>query len=108
MKIWLDDERPAPDGWTWCKDPKEALVYLLSEDVEEMSFDHDLGWFVDGKEITGYDLLCAMEKGLVRGLFIPEEIPKLYIHSANAGARKKMMQSIESIEQMVVDRLEDA
>lgn len=54
MKIWLDDVRPAPEGWRWCKtvDEVKLLMFFESESVTEMSLDHDLG---EGQP-TGYDL----------------------------------------------------
>lgn len=30
MKLWLDDERPAPQGWCWAKTACEAIHYLTS------------------------------------------------------------------------------
>jgi hypothetical protein len=43
MKLWVDDEREAPEGWVWAKDPAEAISALATGKVEEMSLDHDLG-----------------------------------------------------------------
>jgi hypothetical protein len=43
MKLWLDDIRPAPEGWTWVKRVEDAIYYADREPVEEMSLDHDLG-----------------------------------------------------------------
>lgn len=57
--LWLDDERPAPEGWTHVKTVVEAISYLTGkEEVECASLDHDLGEFTH----TGYDLVCFMEK----------------------------------------------
>lgn len=43
MKLWIDDLRPAPEGWLWAKTPAEALGYLTTGNISEVSFDHDLG-----------------------------------------------------------------
>ena len=45
MKLWIDDVRPAPDGWVWAKTTNEALRYITSccDDIEQMSIDHDAG-----------------------------------------------------------------
>lgn len=55
MKLWIDDVRPAPDGWLWAKTSSEALFYFAlssifnnmmeddSSTIREISFDHDLG-----------------------------------------------------------------
>ena len=43
MKLWLDDLRVPPEGWTWAKTVEEAQRLLMEHAVEEMSLDHDLG-----------------------------------------------------------------
>ena len=43
VKLWLDDVRPAPLGWTWCKTVAAAQALLMTGSVEEASLDHDLG-----------------------------------------------------------------
>ncbi len=43
MKLWLDDVRPAPDGWVHAKTTSEACDVMLAGQVEEASLDHDLG-----------------------------------------------------------------
>lgn len=45
MKLWLDDERPAPEGWYWVQTGAAAIACLLDQDddpITHMSFDHDL------------------------------------------------------------------
>lgn len=45
MKLWLDDVRPAPDGWTWAQTAREAVDLINSHgpEIEAVSLDHDLG-----------------------------------------------------------------
>ena len=44
MKIWLDDIRPIPEGYThWVKTPNEAIELIMLNETEHISFDHDLG-----------------------------------------------------------------
>jgi len=43
MKLWLDDRRPAPAGWTRAFSVAEAQALLKTGQVEEASLDHDLG-----------------------------------------------------------------
>lgn len=89
MKIWVDDIRTPPDDWTghwkWCKTSKEAIQCLqfwkgiseskmwkhLSEPVELMSLDHDLG----GDDTTRPVVLWCCENE-----FWPDEV---VVHSAN-------------------------
>lgn len=43
MMLWVDDLRPAPEGWTWAKTSYDALLILAYNVPDEISFDHDLG-----------------------------------------------------------------
>ena len=53
MRIWVDDLRPAPEGYVWCKSVNEAkdtvlmleLYATVNEDykVELIDLDHDAG-----------------------------------------------------------------
>lgn len=99
MKIFLDDIRDAPDAtWTVVRTPYEfsKLFTFNHEKVTEISFDHDLGFFKYDEEITGYHVLCDLE--IFYATYPHLTPPKLHIHSANSGARKKMELAIEAIE----------
>ena len=43
MKLYLDDVRETPPPWTGVKTAAEMIRCLESAEVEEISFDHDLG-----------------------------------------------------------------
>jgi hypothetical protein len=58
MQVWLDDERPCPEGWVHVKTATEAIALLAAGNIEEISLDHDLGT----KE-TGYDVALFIEHG---------------------------------------------
>ena len=82
--LWLDDCRPAPDGWTWCKTVPEAMILLATDKVFQASLDHDLGLHMP----TGYDLCLWMaETG-----HWPNITP--YVHSNNAMYSGKMSRLI--------------
>lgn len=91
MKIYLDDERETPEGWTRVYWPDEAIELLRSGDVVEISLDHDLG---DDNRGTGYDVVKWIEEQVATNNFIP---PKMKVHSANISAREKMELGIASI-----------
>jgi NAD+-processing family protein with receiver domain len=57
VRVWLDDERAAPEGWAHVRTPEEAIELLRGGDVEEISLDHDLGLDVGARERTGLTLL---------------------------------------------------
>ncbi|VAW81561.1 hypothetical protein MNBD_GAMMA12-2513, partial [hydrothermal vent metagenome] len=54
MKVYLDDERPTPEGWVRVYWPDEAIELLKTGKVKEISLDHDLG---DDERGTGYDVV---------------------------------------------------
>ena len=49
MKIWIDDCRPAPEGYYWCKSVNQAKRLLIdphvqyTEKIELIDIDHDAG-----------------------------------------------------------------
>ena len=59
MKLWIDDVRPAPKGYVWCRSVNETkrkieyceswlnsgLTNLIGFDVEVIDVDHDAGDF---------------------------------------------------------------
>ena len=52
MKIWVDDSRPAPEGYFWCKSVDEA-IFRISHcmrfyiPIELIDLDHDAGDYAD-------------------------------------------------------------
>lgn len=101
MKLWLDDERPAPEGWHRVKTADEALKVLATAGhlLEEISLDHDLGDLTHSPERTGYTVLEEIERlTACQEEYFP---PRIYIHTANPVARRKMQQAVESIERLV-------
>ena len=60
LKVYLDDERPAPEGWVHVKTPAQAIALLDTGMVSHLSLDHDLG---DDENVgTGYDVVLWMEE----------------------------------------------
>jgi hypothetical protein len=94
MRVYLDDERATPAGWTRVYWPDEAIALLETGDVEEISLDHDLG---DDARGTGYDVVLWIEEAVaLRGL----KPPKMGVHSANTSARDKMLAGISAIDRL--------
>lgn len=90
MKLWLDDLRPAPDGWIWAKTVPEAIEILNSHNVSEVSLDHDLG----ENEQTGYDFACELERRAFEG----QPLPLWAVHSANPTGRDNIVRALKSAE----------
>ena len=111
MKLWIDDVRPAPEGYNWAKTVREAINLIIAYNresdycwtqyienywdreqleqhlsiwcIEEISCDNDLG----ENETEGYKLLDWLE---ATGRNYP-----IHIHSANPVAVARMRATIE-------------
>lgn len=76
MRLWIDDLRPAPEGWKHVVSSSVAIntlewSRLLGIQLEAVSFDHDLG----GDDTTRPVVLWMCEND-----WWPKEC---YVHSAN-------------------------
>ena len=85
MDVWLDDMRPAPEGWTWVQTVDEVINLLMTGDVEALSLDNDLG--VDQSE--GQTVIYWMEENG----YWPE---LLCVHTNNAVAGRNMRDAIQN------------
>ena len=92
VKVYLDDERETPSGWTRVYWPDEAIALLETGEVTEISLDHDLG---DDDRGTGYDVVVWLEEAVATRGFVP---PAMRVHSANPAARLRMEAGIEAIQ----------
>ena len=92
LKLWVDDIRPAPEGWIWAKDYSEAMIYIRTGNVSQISLDHDLG---ESSEKTGYDIACQIE-----ALSHSGQIPPMAwsVHSANPIGKKRIISALTSAE----------
>ena len=102
---WLDDMRPAPEGWIWIHDANEAIPLLeLHAQTGQSgntvwSFDHDLG---DEKAFTGYDVARWIEE---RTHTDPTyDPPRMLIHTANPVGRENLRRCAESVKRAVLAR----
>jgi len=95
MKLYVDDAREAPEGWTLARTYEEAMQRIASGKVEELSLDHDLG--TEGTE-TGYDILKMIERAMMQVGFTPPPIIK--IHTANPAGYRNMKLALESIHKL--------
>lgn len=62
MKLWIDDVRPAPEGYEWCSTVNIAIAAIelwedLPEGIELIDIDHDAGDFV----CDGGDYICLLD-----------------------------------------------
>lgn len=102
MKIFLDDERTPPEGWTLARWPEEVIELLKKEKVTDLSLDHDLG---DDDRGTGYDVILWIEEAVATTDFVP---PRMKVHSSNSSARVKMESGIASIQRFMNQQEQDS
>lgn len=105
MKLWVDDVRPAPEGYVWCKSVNEAKNYIRYFEncvkdatkyhlwdrvdhysIELISIDHDAGDYYFG----GGDYIRILDWLEETGRNYP-----IRIHSANAVGRENMRRIIQ-------------
>lgn len=98
MRVYLDDERPTPDGWVRCYWPDEVISLLEAGGVDELSLDHDLGNDARG---TGYDVLVWMERAVAERGFDP---PRVHLHTQNVAGRQRMKLALQSIHRLLTAR----
>lgn len=92
MKLYVDDERPCPDGWILAKTYQEAIQIIFEPGcfaITHLSLDHDLG-----TEKTGYDIACAIEAG-AHARHLPE-IPFMTCHSANPVGKERINKALSN------------
>jgi hypothetical protein len=93
MKLYLDDQRPAPAGWTLARTADEAIHLLRLGGVTEMSLDYDLG---DPHFGTGLDVLDWLERALAERRVT---LPRLAAHSGSIIGRRRLEASIALLEE---------
>lgn len=82
-RLWVDDLRPAPRGWTWAKTSQEAIELLENGSFDEISLDHDLG----GDDTTRSVVLRLCETDSFPGI--------VRVHTANPVGREWLEGMIE-------------
>ena len=111
MKLWLDDRRQAPAGWTRVFTVAEAQALLMTGQVEEASLDHDLGACdacmaglstTEWLETHDYDMPTCEHIGTGYTLCVwmadtgywPAKMP--VVHSLNLSGAERMRRLIEA------------
>ena len=89
MKIWLDDLRPAPAGFVWCRSVNEAKRLIAeqetSQPIECIDCDHDLGDYAD----DGGDGIRLLDWLLERGTLYP-----VALHTMNPVGRDYFLEHV--------------
>lgn len=91
IRIWLDDEREAPEGYIHCHSVNETIRRIHECErqcvfIEELNLDHDLGDYAkDGGDAIG----------LLDFLVERETFYKVVLHTANPVGRANMQRTID-------------
>lgn len=100
LRLWLDDVRPAPNGWVHITPDILSMFYHLARHADEISFDHDLGLDPFGNEYpNGYQILTKLEELSCKqeDYIWPLGAPIMTVHSANPVGAQKMEVVIKNI-----------
>ena len=87
MKIWLDDIRPAPEGYVWCKSVNIAkrTIESVEEPIVLIDCDHDLGDYA----YDGGDGIKLLDWLVEKEWFYP-----IRLHTMNPVGRENMLRMI--------------
>lgn len=95
MKLWIDDVRPAPDGYYWLKSVNNAIRFItyingnedvMGEKIDLIDIDHDAGDFA----YNGGDYIKLLDWLEETGRNYP-----IHIHSMNPVGVQNMRAIIE-------------
>lgn len=103
MKIWIDDIRPAPEGYIWCKSVNEVIDTISLSDeyfdlpITLIDMDHDAGDYAsDGGDYIKFLDYCEECWG--------KDLPfDIRIHSMNPVGRQNMLAICEKNNWKVVN-----
>ena len=94
MKLWIDDVRPAPEGYVWLKSTSETIVFIVNHEedldgnllIELIDIDHDAGAYYQ----HGGDYINILDWLEETGRNYP-----IRIHSANPVGVQNMRRVIQ-------------
>ena len=93
-KIWVDDIRPAPNGYKWAKSVHEAQIHICqmtrpdgTHNIEVLDLDHDAGDYA----WQGGDYIALLDWMEAKGI---NDIP-IHLHTMNPVGRENMRRIIQ-------------
>lgn len=109
MKLWIDDIRPAPNGYDiWAKSYQEAVnaIDTYANQITHISFDHDIASYDDfGNELTGYAVAVYIEQQIYYGDIDANTIIGIQIHSSNSSGSPRIRNCFEQIKKVYNNNL---
>lgn len=101
MKIYLDDLRETPEGWTRVYTVEETILLLKTRQASHVSLDNDLG---EGL-LEGHKVLDWLENEVYNDKTF--SIPEITIHSANLSRVEYMRRALENIKKIRLQQISD-
>lgn len=108
--LWIDDWRPAPEGWHWARSNSEAIRILATVPVSEVSLDHDISHYISARECGQMHLIECRDDFRATAYYIlamdPNKKPsRVVIHTGNPVGANEMRRLLEGhIEHLEVER----
>ncbi len=108
-RLWIDDIRPAPDGWVEAKTVTEAirLIHKFGYQLEEISLDHDISFPVTVGDVErpfpSPDTFHAVAFYIATYKLFQDKVkkdlwhPKITIHTSNPDGAKAMKETLELV-----------
>jgi hypothetical protein len=103
VRIWLDNERPAPRGWRRARTPQEAIDLLETGKATILSLDFDLKLKNDrGADWNGEHVVRWIEEKQFRGEDVV--LSQIQIHSTNVVGIPQLRRALEALRRRNPDR----
>lgn len=96
MKVYIDDIRPAPDGWQQARTVTDAIRFIsqFAGEIDEISIDHDISYAVEvagtQRPFPSPENFSAVARYICAKLYSCEV--KLTVHSANPVGAKEIQE----------------
>lgn len=94
IRLWVDDIRKEPEGWVRAKTVTEAIRILDTQDIVEVSLDHDISHYV---EVNGLarpypcgETFEPVARFISWRWALQPDLPKITLHTANSVGAGKM------------------
>ncbi len=93
-KLWLDRARPAPPGWIWAKNGRQAIARLHGGGIGALSLEADQDPEGNG---TGHDVVAWLERQAEEGRWavVPADI---HIHPGGGRGQGRFAAAMAAIE----------
>ena len=98
IKLWVDDIRPAPEGWLQARNVTDAIktIARFREDITDISLDHDISMavMVDGTQrpFPSRETFQAVAYYILEVYKYSDVRPKITIHTANPVGGVELME----------------